>query len=119
MTIGEELKKRINTYKKNKTAVSPEDLNGKYKSAFEKLKNELKSEIENYLWEIIFSDIPKDVPKEIFDRIQSDIDSQKVGRKAGRAIFIYFDFEELSSIALEEKQRVDKIYERGMDERTG
>lgn len=118
MTIGDELKKRINTYKKNKTAVSPEDLNGKYKKAFENLKEDLRQMTDSYLHEVIFQGLPEKVHPDVYKQIQDDIDRQNVGRKAGRAVFIYFDFDELARIAGEEKQRVRRIYERGKDEKT-
>lgn len=119
MEIGAELKKRMNTYKKNKTAVSPDDLNGKYKAAFEKLKDELKELTEEYLRKVIFSELPGKVPPEIFEKIQNDISSQNIGRKAGRAVFVYFDFDELALIAREEQKRVNEIYERGRNDKTG
>lgn len=119
MTIGEELKKRINTYKKNKTAVSPEDLNGKYKKAFDNLKADLQKMIDDYLHEAVFQGLPEMVADDIYQQIQEDIDTQNIGRKAGRAVFIYFDFDELVRIAEEERQRVRRIYERGKNEKSG
>lgn len=117
MTIDEKLKSRINTYKKNKTSILPEDLNGKYRAAFEKLKEDLRMLIDEYLREVIFSGLPGQVRQDIYDEIQSDIYTQHLGREAGRAIFIYYDFEELEKIALQEKKRVEMIYERGMHEK--
>ena len=117
MTIDEELKSRINTYKKNKTSILPEDLNGKYRAAFEKLKDDMRDLIDAYLREVIFSGLPAQVRQDVYTEIQSDIYKQHLGRKAGRAVFIYYDFDELEKIALEEKQRVQMIYERGMHEK--
>lgn len=120
MAIDEELKSRINTYKKNKTSILPEDLNGKYRAAFEKLKEDMRMLIDAYLREVIFSGIPGKVRQDVYNEIQSDIYTQQLGRNAGRAIFIYYDFDELERIALQEKKRVEMIYERGMhEEKTG
>lgn len=107
-TLGLTLEK----YRKNKTMVSPADLEGKYKVSFQKLKQQLKAELEAYLKAFCLEDIVirADDGEEIIKAINKAFKDNEIGRRVGRAAFKNFDLIEVVEIAKEHKDRLWQIY---------
>lgn len=107
-TLGLTLEK----YRKNKTMVSPADLEGKYKIPFQKLKQQLKSELEAYLKAFCLEDIVirADDGEEIIKAINKAFKDNGIERRVGRAAFKNFDLTEVVEIAKEHKERLWQIY---------
>lgn len=103
----------LEKYRKNKTMVSPEDLQGKYKIPFQKLKEQLKGEIEDYLKAFCLSDIriKESDCQDIVAAIDKSFVDNQIGKKVGRAVFKEFDIEAVKQIAKEHRERILKIYE--------
>lgn len=106
------LESTLEKYRLNKTKVSPEDLNGRYKASFQKLKEKLKVEVESYLAEYCLSGfrILQSDSGELMEAINKSIRESQVGKRAGRAVFRNFSLQELREIANEQRQKIHKLY---------
>lgn len=106
------LESTLNKYYLNKTKISPEDLEGKYRNAFQKLKEKLKAETESYLSIYCFSGfkIRYDDSEELAAAIDRSIKKNQIAKRAGRAVFQNFNLDELQEIAKEQRQRVAALY---------
>lgn len=101
----------LEKYKKNRTLVSPEDLAGKYKAPFEKLKRQLADELEAYLKTysleqlVLVKDNMGYLEKfsETVKRIYSDTGMAK---RVGMAAFKDFDLEQVKLLAEELRVRI-------------
>lgn len=100
-------------YKKNKTLVSPEDLKGKYRVPFEKLKAQLREELTAYL---------KAYSMEGLVLVQDDLgylesflaavnriySESGMGKRIGQAAFKDIDIEKVKQLAGELRNRIYK-----------
>ena len=92
----------LDKYKKNKTLVSPEDLAGKYKVPFEKLKIQLKKELSEYLKTYSLEDLELVEGKELQEFIKTAeriFETTDIGRQVGHAAFKEFDIEKVKQCA--------------------
>ena len=107
----EKLAALIEKYKKNKTLVSPEDLAGKYKASFEKLKTELKEALQTYLAEYIVRglELVSDESLEEFENeVNRIVKDTRIGKSVGIAAFKEFDLEKIQKLAEELRTQVYK-----------
>ena len=101
----------LEKYRKNKTNIPPEDLAGKYKAPFEKLKRQLADELEAYLKAYSLEQLVLgkdnmgylDSFSESVKRIYSDTGMAK---RVGVAAFKYFDIEQVKNLAEELRVRI-------------
>lgn len=101
----------LEKYRKNKTQIPPEDLAGKYRVAFQKLKDELASDLKEYVKAYCFIGIKvNDASDPIVVRIQRSFDDNQIGKRIGHAAFINFDIEEVKEIAREQYRENLRIY---------
>ncbi len=102
----------LEKYRKNKTQIPPEDLAGKYRVAFQKLKDELASDLKKYVKAYCFIGINKvgDASDPIVARIQKSFDDNQIGKRIGHAAFINFDIEEVKEIARQQYRENLRIY---------
>lgn len=92
----------LGKYKKNKTLVSPEDLAGKYKVPFEKLKSQLRKELSDYLTVYSLEQLPLrdgEALKEFAATVERIFKTTDVGRQVGHAAFKEFDIEKVKQCA--------------------
>lgn len=114
----EKAAKTLEKYRKNKTLVPPEELAGKYKKPFEKLKQQLKEELEEYLKLFILDELQiwdNEEGQQFIDEINQAFKERQVGKRVGRAAFREFDLEKIKQIAQEHRQRIEKIYKAYFD----
>lgn len=106
------LESTLEKYRKNKTNVSPEDLAGKYRVSFQKLKEKLKAETESYLAAYCFSGfrIRQDDSGDLLAAINRSIQESQVAKRACRAVFRNFSLQEVQEIAAEQRQRIAELY---------
>lgn len=117
----EKLAATLERYRKNKTLVPPEELAGKYKKPFEKLKQQLKEELEEYLRLFVLDGLQvrnDDEGQQVIAEINQAFKEAQVGRQIGRAAFREFDLEKVKQIAREHRQRVMGIYKAYFDRHT-
>lgn len=99
----------LEKYKKNKTLVSPEDLAGKYKVPFQKLKAQLTDELSEYLKAYsleglkVIQDNNGEKFAEAVNRIYLDTG---IGKRVGKAAFKDFDLEQVKQLAEELRLRI-------------
>ena len=99
----------LEKYKKNKTLVSPEDLAGKYKVPFQKLKAQLANELSEYLKACsleglkVIQDNNLNEFTEAVNRIYKDA---SIGKRVGKAAFKDFDLEQVKQLAEELRIRI-------------
>lgn len=99
-------------YRKNKTLVSPEDLAGKYRVPFQRLKHQLADELSDYLMAYCLEglELAQD-NKGYFDAfiasVNRIIQESIIGRRVGQAVFNSLDMAQVYQIA--EELRI-KIY---------
>ena len=103
----------LEKYKKNKTLVSPEDLKGKYKVPFEKLKAQLRDELTAYLIAYSLEGlvlVQDDQGRlEAFAASVNRIYSESgMAKRIGRAAFGEFDIEKVKALAEELRIRIYK-----------
>lgn len=111
----------LEKYRKNKTLVPPEELAGKYKKPFEKLKQQLKEELEEYLRLFILDGLrirDDDEGQRLIGEINQAFKEAQIGKQVGRAAFREFDLEKIKRIAQEHRQRVMGIYKAYFDRHT-
>lgn len=105
-----EVEKTLEKYRKNKTLVAPEDLEGKYKVPFEKLKQQLKTELEEYLYAFFhFEQLTirqDDKGKRFIEQINQTINGSDYGKRVGWAVFKEFDLEQAERITEAEGHRI-------------
>ena len=124
MATEQEIRKNLETtlskYRTNKEKVSPEDLAGRYKIAFDKLKDQLKGLTSDYLMQITMADfrILQSDSDGVIQGFQNCIDNFGTGKKAGRAIFKNYSIQELERIGAELKAELEKIYKPYFDKHT-
>lgn len=106
------LESTLNKYHLNKTKISPEDLEGKYRNAFWRLKEKLRAETESYLSTYCFSGfkVRYDDSDKLVAAIDRSIKENQIAKRAGRAVFQNFNLEELQEIAKEQRKRVEALY---------
>lgn len=108
----EKVRVTLEKYRKNKTMVAPEDLAGKYRAAFERLKEQLKEELSDYLRAyclkgLLVKPCDSEETKNVLNQAYKDAG---VGKAVGRAAFQRFDLEEVRRIAEEHRRRVYDIW---------
>ena len=99
----------LEKYKKNKTLVSPEDLAGKYKVPFEKLKEQLKKELQEFLKTYSLERLELregDKLNEFVSAAERIFKTTDLGKQAGRAVFQEFDIEKVKQCAEELRIRI-------------
>ncbi len=111
----------LERYRKNRTLVPPEELAGKYKKPFEKLKQQLKAELEEYLRLFLLEGLrifDDDEGSQVIDQINQALAEARIGRQIGQAAFQEFDLGKIRRIALEGRRRVEEIYKAYFDRHT-
>lgn len=111
----------LEKYRKNKTLVPPEELAGKYKKSFEKLKQQLKEELEEYLRLFVLDGLQvrnDDEGQQVIAEINQAFKEAQIGRQVGRAAFREFDLEKIKRIAEEHRRKVGGIYKAYFDRHT-
>lgn len=111
----------LEKYRKNKTLVPPEELAGKYKKSFEKLKQQLKEELEEYLRLFVLDGLRvrnDDEGQQVIAEINQAFKEAQIGRQVGRAAFREFDLEKIKRIAEEHRRKVEGIYKAYFDRHT-
>lgn len=112
--LRETLENTLSKYKTNKEKVSLEDLKGKYKTAFSKLRERLKEDTLNYLIWVSAGDLA--VLKSDSDRLSKEFqkcfEECDAGRKAGVAIFNHYSIQELEQVGAELRERWYPIWEK-------
>lgn len=98
----------IRKYKNNKQKVSPEDLKGRYKAAFDKLKTEIHDLAGEYLWELVFGDM-KDtmVEAELYKLIEDYVEKSNINYYAGVSAFSKYDVDAIETLGLRFKKEVE------------
>lgn len=101
------LRLTLEKYKKNKENVSKEDLEGKYKKSFDKLKAQLSKEAEAYIIVLMFQGMHfyHEYIDETVEALMDDINARQIGKRVGRAVFKNYDLDEVKAIALEQRDR--------------
>lgn len=111
----------LEKYRKNKTLVPPEELAGRYKKPFEKLKQQLKEELEEYLRLFVLDGLQirnDSEGQQVVADINQAFKEAQIGKQVGRAAFREFDLEKIKRIAEEHRQRVMGIYKAYFDRHT-
>ena len=111
----------LEKYRKNKTLVLPEELAGKYKKPFEKLKQQLKEELEAYLKAYILDGLKirdDDEGRQVIADIGQSFKEARIGRQVSRAAFREFDLEKIKRIARGHRRKVEEIYKAYFDRHT-
>lgn len=101
----------LEKYKKNKTLVSPEDLAGKYKVPFEKLKAQLADELSEYLKEysleqLILSKDDRGCFEEFAESVNRIFAESDMSKRIGIAAFEHFDLGQVKQLAEELRIRI-------------
>lgn len=101
----------LEKYRKNKTLVSPEDLAGKYKVPFEKLKQQLKDELSDFLKAYSLEELTLAKDEHgYFDKFAEDVnrifETAGFGKRVGKAAFKDFDLEQVKRLAEELRTRI-------------
>lgn len=94
---------------------------GKYKKAFEKLKQQLKEELEEYLRLFILDGLQirdDSEGQQLIDEINRAFKEGQIGKRVGRAAFREFDLEKIKQIAQEHRRKVEGIYKAYFDRHT-
>lgn len=114
------LESTLEKYRKNKTNVSPEDLAGKYRVSFQKLKEKLKAETEDYLMAYCFSGFcfQRGDSGDLLEAINRSIQEDQIEKRAGRAVFQNCSLQEIQEIAAEQRQIVEALYAEYFDRHT-
>lgn len=111
----------LERYRKNKTMVHPEELEGKYKKPFEKLKKQLKEELEEYLRFFVLDGLQirnDEEGRQVIAEINLAFKEMKIGKRVRRAAFKDFDLGKIMMIAQEYRQIVELIYKAYFDRHT-
>lgn len=106
MDKANELLQKVETslekYRKNKTLVSPEDLAGKYKVPFEKLREQLREELADYVRACALKDLVL-VRDEHFDAFSEAVSQiwkeSNMGKQIGEAAFKDMSLEKIQNLA--------------------
>ena len=101
----------LEKYRKNKTMVPPDQLAGKYKAPFEKLKAQLKAELEAYLKEHSLEGLQvKADDKERFEPFAEAVNQifsdAGMTRQIGKAAYEEYDLDKVQELADQLKRRV-------------
>ena len=99
----------------------PEELAGKYKKPFEKLKQQLKEELNEYLKVLILEGMrirDDDEGRKVIAEINQAWQQAEVGKQIGRAAFREFDLKKVEQIAQAHRRRVWEIYQAYLDRHT-
>ena len=101
----------LEKYKKNKTLVSPEELAGKYKVPFEKLKKQLADELSEFLKaysleQLILSADESGRFEEFVKNVERVFAESNMGKRVGQAAFEHFDMGQVQQLAEEFRIRV-------------
>lgn len=98
----------IRKYKNNKQKVSPEDLKGRYKVAFDKLKTEIHDLAGEYLWELVFGDMEDTmVEAELYKLIEDYVEKSNINYYAGVSAFSKYDVDAIETLGLRFKKDVE------------
>ena len=118
--ILERLAATENKYKNNVTNVPLSDLNGKYKKAFDKLKQQMKDEINEYFFAFCFNgiNIKKDDGEKVIEKINAAFQEGNFGQRVYSAAFHNYDVSEIKQLAEAYKERIQKIYDEYFDKHT-
>lgn len=99
----------------------PEELAGKYKKSFEKLKQKLREDLAEYLRIFILDGLQirdDSEGQQVITDINNAFKEAQIGCQIGKAAFRDFDLEEIKRIAQEHRQKVEKIYKAYFDRHT-
>lgn len=99
----------LEKYRKNKTLVSPEDLEGKYKVPFDKLREQLRDELADYVRACALKDLVlvRDEHFEAFSEAVSQIWSEgNFGKRIGTSAFKDMDLEKIKLVADDFRSKV-------------
>lgn len=105
----EELKRLLEKYQHNKTNISPEDLKGKYKKPWNRLRDDICNAIQTYAKPILFSIAKQYV---VIDKLadQRDIILQSImdelGKKLKKAVWEQASIIEVDNVIMREKEIV-------------
>jgi len=117
----EKLAATLEVYRKNKTLVPPEELAGRYRKSFERLKQQLKGELEEYLRISVLGGlrvIDNDEGRRVADRINRAWKESGAGRVVSRAAFWEFDLWKIKRTAQEHRRKAEEIYREYLDRHT-
>lgn len=112
--LRETLENTLSKYKTNKEKVPLEDLKGKYKTAFSKLRERLKEDTLNYLIQVSAGglEVLKSDSDRLSEEFQKCFKECDAGRKAGVAIFNHYSIRELEQVGAELRERWYPIWEK-------
>lgn len=103
-----DLAQLIRKYKNNKQKVSPEDLKGRYKAAFDKLKTEIHDLAGEYLWELVFGDMEDTmVEAELYKLIEDYVEKSNINYYAGVSAFSKYDVDAIETLGLRFKKEIE------------
>ena len=110
----------LEKYRKNKTMVAPEDLQGKYKIPYAKLKKQLADELTAYLKTHCLSGMSgKPVSEAFIEEVNQTYASEHIGEKVGKAAYQDFDLQEIQSIAERFRLRTEEIWRKHFQKEAG
>lgn len=99
--------------------MKPEDLAGKYKAPFEKLKQQLKKELEEYLIAFILEGLVFQQDETgAFDEFVAAVNQENkkgIGKEIGRAAFKFFDLQQVQEIARRHREKILELYKPYFD----
>lgn len=99
----------LDKYRKNKTLVPPEDLEGKYKVPFQKLKTQLHNELVDFIVSYSLGGLAvyEDADFDVFVRAVNGLyDSGNYKQQFGQAAFRDFDIDAVKRLAEELRLRI-------------
>lgn len=110
-TILQRVTDTLEKYRKNKTLVSPADLEGKYRVPFQKLKKQLADELSEYLKAYSLERLQltgSDHFEEFAESVNQIFRNTDMGKRVGKAAFKEFDIAQVTQIAEELRIKVFK-----------
>lgn len=114
------LESTLEKYRMNKTRVSPEDLAGRYRISFQKLKAQLKSDAEEYLTAYCLSGfrVRKSDSRVLQEAVEKTFRDAHAARRAGKALFGNFSIQEFQEVAEDLRGRIQELYAGYFDRHT-
>lgn len=106
-------------YQKNKTMVPMEDLKGKYRVPYQKLKKQLADEVEAYIKAYCFGDmiVQYDDAGVFVEKVETLYQEQQFGKRIGAAVFKHLDLDEMQALVDELRTMVWPLYEEYLNQR--
>ncbi len=111
----------LDTYKKNKTEVAPEDLSGKYKKAYDRLRQKLKKELENYLLISVFGGLKiknNGEGQQLAARMNQIWQESQAEAAVSQAAFRDMDVQKVRQAAAAMRKKMLAVYQEYFDRHT-